>query len=107
MLKILCYLRKTTISVIAIVLLLCIQAAADLALPDYTSKIVNIGIQQNGIENQSPEVIRKSKLDDLSLFFNNKEEVLNKYTLVSKDSIDNSKKEEYLEKYPELNNQEL
>ena len=53
MLKILSYLRKTSISVIIIVLLLCVQAAADLALPDYTSKIVNIGIQQNGIENQT------------------------------------------------------
>lgn len=42
MLKVLKYLKKTPISVIVIIILLCVQAMADLALPDYTSKIVNI-----------------------------------------------------------------
>ncbi len=46
MLKILRNLRKSWVSVIAIVILLCVQAWADLELPNYTSKIVNIGIQQ-------------------------------------------------------------
>lgn len=45
MLKVLKNLKHSLISVIIIVLLLCIQAMADLALPDYTSKVVNIGIQ--------------------------------------------------------------
>ncbi len=45
MFKILSNLRKTSLSVLAIVILLCIQAWADLELPNYTSKIVNIGIQ--------------------------------------------------------------
>lgn len=45
MLKVLYNLKKSLISVIAIVLLLCIQAWADLELPNYTSKIVNNGIQ--------------------------------------------------------------
>lgn len=48
MLKILKNLKKTLISVIVIVILLCIQAMADLALPDYTSKVVNTGIQARG-----------------------------------------------------------
>ena len=55
MLKILKYLRKTWVSVIVIVALLCVQAASDLALPDYTSKIVNTGIQQGRIETAIPE----------------------------------------------------
>lgn len=42
MLKVLKYLKKTPVSVIVIIILLCVQAMADLALPDYTSKIVNI-----------------------------------------------------------------
>lgn len=46
MLKVLKNLKKTWVSVIIIILLLILQATADLALPDYTSKIVNIGIQQ-------------------------------------------------------------
>ena len=45
MLKVLRNLKKSMISVIFIILLLCVQAWADLTLPDYTSKIVNIGIQ--------------------------------------------------------------
>lgn len=45
MLKILKNLKETWISVVVIVLLLCVQAWADLTLPDYTSKIVNVGIQ--------------------------------------------------------------
>ena len=51
MLKVLKNLKKSIGAVIIIVILLCIQAAADLALPDYTSKIVNTGIQAGGIEN--------------------------------------------------------
>lgn len=42
MLKVLKYLKKTPISVMVIIILLCVQAMADLTLPDYTSKIVNI-----------------------------------------------------------------
>lgn len=45
MLKVLRNLKKSMISVIFIILLLCVQAWADLTLPDYTSKIVNVGIQ--------------------------------------------------------------
>lgn len=48
MLKVLRNLKKSIISVIFIVILLCVQAWADLTLPDYTSKIVNIGIQARG-----------------------------------------------------------
>lgn len=46
MLKLLKNLKKTWASVVLIVILLCVQAWADLELPSYTSKIVNIGIQE-------------------------------------------------------------
>lgn len=46
MFKLLKNLKKSVFSVVTIIVLLCIQAAADLSLPDYTSKIVNIGIQE-------------------------------------------------------------
>ena len=45
MIKVLKNLKQSWIAVIIIVLLLCLQAATDLALPDYTSKIINTGIQ--------------------------------------------------------------
>ena len=49
------------------VALLFVQAYCDLSLPDYTSKIVDTGIQQGGIESPLPETVRQSTLDALSL----------------------------------------
>ena len=46
------------------------QAYCDLALPDYTSKIVDTGIQQGGIESPLPQTVRQSTLDALSLLMN-------------------------------------
>lgn len=107
MIRVLANLRKSWISVITIIILLCIQAVADLSLPDYTSKIVNIGIQQGGIENSSPEVIRKSSMDDVLLFTEDDEKILDSYTLISKENLDEKDYEKYLKKYPELEHQEL
>ena len=47
--------------------LLFVQAYCDLSLPDYTSKIVDTGIQQGGIESPLPATVRQSTLDALSL----------------------------------------
>lgn len=99
MLKILKNLKESFLLVIAIVILLCVQAAADLKLPDYTSKIVNIGIQQGGIEYAVPNVIRKQQLGNI-LYFANDETILNSYEELEKTP-------ENLEKYPELQNQEI
>ena len=50
MLRILKYLRGFEASVAAILVLLVLQAYGDLALPNYTSRIVDVGIQQGGID---------------------------------------------------------
>ena len=107
MLKLLSYLRKTPISVLVIVLLLCVQAAADLALPDYTSKIVNVGIQQSGIENSSPEVIRKTSMDDLLLFTKEDNKILDCYTFLSKNDLNNEEYDTNVKKYPLLESEDL
>lgn len=104
MLKVLKNLKESTISVLVIVILLCIQATTDLALPTYTSKIVNIGIQQGGIENAAPEYIAKSQMDNLLKFTNDDEKILNEYELISKDSKDYEKD---VKDYPEIANQEV
>ena len=52
---------------LAVVTLLIVQAYCDLSLPDYTSKIVDIGIQQGGIESPVPETIRDTTLQALEL----------------------------------------
>ena len=55
---------------LAVVALLFVQAYCDLSLPDYTSKIVDTGIQQGGIESPLPQTVRQSTLDALSLLMN-------------------------------------
>lgn len=107
MLKVLKYLKKTWISVIVIVALLCVQAAADLALPDYTSKIVNIGIQQGGIDTAIPEAISKDGMDNLLMFTNDDSKILDCYKLVSKDTVSNDEYNNYLKEYPALENEEV
>ena len=107
MLKVLKYLKKTWISVIVIVALLCVQAAADLALPDYTSKIVNVGIQQGGIDAAILEAISKDEMDNLLMFTNDDSKILDCYKLVSKDSVSNDEYNNYLKEYPALENEEV
>ncbi len=104
MLKVLKNLKESAISVLVIVILLCIQAATDLALPTYTSKIVNTGIQQGGIENAAPEYIAKSQMDNLLKFTTDDEKILNDYELISEDS---KHYEKDVKDYPEIANQEV
>ena len=107
MLKILKNLKETWVSVVIIVLLLCAQAWADLTLPDYTSKIVNIGIQQGGIENVSPDAITKSHMDTLLLFTKEDSTILDNYTLISKNILNEKDYQKYLKKYPIIEHEEL
>ena len=104
MLKVLKNLKESAISVLVIVILLCVQAATDLALPTYTSKIVNTGIQQGGIENSAPEYIAKSQMDNLLKFTTDDEKILNDYELISEDS---KHYEKGVKDYPEIANQEV
>lgn len=92
MLKVLKNLEKSFWSVVAIVILLCVQAQADLRLPDYTSKIVNVGIQAGGIENAIPQIISKENMENMLMFSDNKEEILNNYTLVGENLTEHEEK---------------
>ena len=107
MLKVLKNLKESWLSVIAIVVLLIVQAAGDLTLPDYTSKIVNIGIQSGGIENPAPEVIRKSEMDNLLIFTEDDEQILNDYKEISKENLDEKEYEKLVKKYSALENETL
>ena len=62
------FLKGSGKAVILIVLLLFLQAYCDLALPDLTSDLLNIGLQQNGIEHAAPETIREESLKTLEIF---------------------------------------
>ncbi len=73
MLRIFRYLKPYRLSVLVVILLLFGQAMAELALPNYMSEIVNVGIQQGGVENAVPEVLRVSQLERMLLFLNPEE----------------------------------
>ena len=57
MVRIIKHLCKYWYSVLIVIALLFVQAACDLSLPEYTSRIVNTGIQEGGIEDNTPEAI--------------------------------------------------
>ena len=63
-------LKKYTGKIILVVLLLLVQAYCDLALPDYTSKIINVGIQQKGISSEVADVLTDKTFDNLSALDN-------------------------------------
>lgn len=68
MIKLMKYLKRSAGYIVIIIALLFLQAYCDLSLPNYTSNIINVGIQQNGIEDSVPEKIRKTSMDSLKLF---------------------------------------
>ena len=73
MLKIFSYLKNSKAMVFTIILLLVIQAGCDLSLPQYTSDIVDVGIQQGGIERATPEKMRKETYENMCLFMTEEE----------------------------------
>ena len=90
MLKVLRNLKKSFWSVLVIIILLVVQAQADLRLPDFTSRIVNVGIQAGGIENSLPKIISKEDMENILIFSNEDDKILENYSLVG----DNISKEQ-------------
>lgn len=68
MAKIMKYLGEFKPAVAVVIVLLILQAYCDLSLPSYTSDIVDVGIEQGGIENAVPIVMRKDTFENICLF---------------------------------------
>ena len=109
MLTILRHLKKSALAILFVVVLLFIQAYSDLSLPAYTSDIVNVGILQGGIDSLVPEVIRASQLERILLFMDedSKNDLLNHYTLLDKNTLSQKEWENYLDKYPLMSEEAL
>lgn len=80
--QVLHHLKKYTLPIIACLALLCVQAYCDLSLPEYMSNIVNVGIQQGGIDSIVPERLRADDMESLELFMtaDEKENILSYYS---------------------------
>ena len=109
MFKIFKHLKNSSFIIFIIILLLAGQATCELSLPTYTSNIINIGIQQGGIENPAPEVIRAKQINKLFVFMSdkNKDTVLDNYKLLNKDLLSKDEYDKYKDKYPSLKNEDL
>lgn len=74
--KLVKYLKPFTLPLLVVIALLYGQAMADLALPDYMSSIVNIGIQQGGVDSALPKLMKESDAEHLKLFLSAKEKLI-------------------------------
>ena len=96
-------LSKYTWLIIAAIICLYIQANLDLKLPEFTSNIVNVGIQQKGIVDNTFNAIREKELNKILLFVNenDKDYILSNYDLILKGD------KEYLDDYPILKSENV
>lgn len=105
MTKLVHYLKPFIFTIIVVIGLLFMQAYCELTLPDYMQNIVNVGIQNNGIEHGVYEQVRESTLDSLLVVAteDQKELIENSYTLVTL----NEASEQQLEEIPVLKDENV
>jgi len=100
------YIKRYLPLILLAIVLLFVQANADLALPNYLSRIVDVGIQQGGISNSTPQALRQSTMQKLELFMTpaEKDTVMGDYTLADKNSPNYS---QLVKQYPALANEPI
>ena len=109
MTKIFKYLKHSAGWVMVVLMLLGLQAYCDLSLPQYTSDIVDVGIQQGGISHAAPEVIRQTEMEKICLFLEDrdKQTVEASYEMISKENLSEEEYERYVKQYPQLRTESL
>lgn len=102
------YLKPFALIVLASIVLLFGQAMADLNLPNYMSDIVNVGIQQNGIQEAAPQAISVKGLTFMKSFMTaeQKADVEKNYTLVSASAA-GQQHDDYAALYPLLKTEDI
>ncbi len=106
MLRLVRYLKPFTALLLLVVMLLFVQAWADLSLPDYMSRIVNYGIQQGGVEDAAPEALSEQTYTRLQFFLTEAEraQVEAAYTRVDASAADYAT---LVKRYPALETEAL
>ncbi len=93
--------------IIGAIVLLFIQANVNLALPDYLSDIVNVGIQQGGIEDKVPNAITEKEMNRTLLFVTDpgdQADILSYYTLYDNNS---DEYDDYVTLYPVISSEPI
>lgn len=107
MFKLLKRLKKSWKVVLLVVVLLVFQAMAELELPNYTSKIVNVGIQQKGIDSCALEAISEESFQNILLATDKDDFIFDKYSLISRETVSEKDFNTYQKKYPSLENENI
>jgi ATP-binding cassette, subfamily B, multidrug efflux pump len=107
MLNLIKHLKPFIWSIVIIFCLLFAQAMTDLALPGYMADIVNIGIQNNGIDSAVPEAISQTEYQRITLFMSadDKARVTGDYRLLDKAELSADDYNKYVKNYPALANE--
>lgn len=102
-------LKKSWKAVLLITGLLVVQAICDLSLPDYTSKIVNVGVQQGGVEYAVPSVMREGTMHELQLLTDEKDgkQLKKSYHLLDKDKLTTKEYKKNIKKYTSLKKENI
>ncbi|MBC3889298.1 ATP-binding cassette domain-containing protein [Acetobacterium paludosum] len=109
MIKLARYLKPYLVMLLIALALLFVQAISELNLPNFMSDIVNVGIQQNGIEHATPEAISQDGYALMTTFMTaaNKSEVDKNYTLMTPNDTSKSNYDSTLKKYPLLQTESI
>lgn len=98
---------KFIIPIIAVIVLLAVQALCDLELPSYTSDIINNGIQQGGIDSGLPEVLTSEIYNGIAKISKEDLPIMVSYDLFIPENLNSQDLEALSEKYPLLNEESL
>lgn len=107
--KIFGYLMQQKKAVFLIFILLIVQAYCDLALPQYTSDIVDTGILTNGVESAVPDCIREEELKKIEAFVFDKDfDLLNKnFEKIAYEELSEKGQQSYKKKYPLITSESI
>ncbi len=99
------YLKPYAFGILCCFVFLFVQGICDLSLPNYMSNIVNVGIQQNGLEGSAPDALSENAYSLFNFFMNDAERQIfaDNYRFISTDTAD----ENSLKKYPLLRTQNI
>lgn len=102
--KLIRFLRPYVGAIILVFILLFVQAMTDLALPEYMSHIVNVGIQQNGIDRPVPNVLRQESMEKICLLLpeSSAQTFAEAYRVLDPESLTEKEWQDALKRYPLL-----
>ena len=108
MFKVISYLKPYSLGILFCLFLLFVQGFCELSLPNYMSNIVNVGIQQNGIESIAPEAMSENFYSIFNMFMSTPEKnIFEKSYQLIESNIKNNNYENYVKKYPLLEKENI